>query len=102
MIMKSIRQPEKSKNLLRSLLSAYKTREIDTIYKLTMAEDDMADYHYKKLILEDRNRKWLPLITSQAEWTPTFFAVGAAHLGGPAGLISLLRKEGYTVTPIPM
>ena len=27
-------------------------------------------------------------------------AVGAGHLPGDKGLISLLRKEGYTVTPV--
>jgi len=31
---------------------------------------------------------------------PTFFAVGAGHLGGPNGVIRLLKKEGYTVTPV--
>jgi uncharacterized protein YbaP (TraB family) len=31
---------------------------------------------------------------------PTFFAVGAGHLGGEFGVVSLLRKEGYTVIPL--
>lgn len=31
---------------------------------------------------------------------PSFFAVGAGHLGGTQGLINLLRKEGYRVTPL--
>ena len=31
---------------------------------------------------------------------PVFFAVGAGHLWGENGLISLLRKEGYTVEPL--
>jgi uncharacterized protein len=31
---------------------------------------------------------------------PTFFGVGAGHLGGEAGLISLLEKSGYTVRPV--
>ena len=29
-----------------------------------------------------------------------FFAVGAGHLYGKNGVISLLRKEGYTVEPL--
>ena len=29
-----------------------------------------------------------------------FFAVGAGHLGGPEGVINLLREEGYTVKGI--
>jgi len=30
----------------------------------------------------------------------SFYAVGAGHLGGENGLINLLLKEGYTVTPV--
>ncbi|MBK7466011.1 MAG: TraB/GumN family protein [Saprospiraceae bacterium] len=29
-----------------------------------------------------------------------FFAVGAGHLGGSKGLISLLKKNGFIVTPV--
>ena len=31
-----------------------------------------------------------------------FFAVGAAHLAGPEGVIELLIKKGYTLTPIKL
>jgi uncharacterized protein YbaP (TraB family) len=34
--------------------------------------------------------------------SPSFFAVGAAHLGGDIGVITLLRKQGYTVKPVKM
>lgn len=98
LIMQSIRRGEKAKNLVSRLLNAYKAQEIDTIYQLMMTEGNEAKY--AGLILDQRNIKWLPLITSQAEWTPTFFAVGAGHLGGITGLIALLRKDGYTVTPM--
>ncbi len=30
----------------------------------------------------------------------TFFAVGAAHLGGKDGLLNLLEGAGYTVTAV--
>jgi uncharacterized protein len=29
-----------------------------------------------------------------------FMAVGALHLPGPEGLVSLLQQKGFTVTPI--
>jgi uncharacterized protein YbaP (TraB family) len=32
--------------------------------------------------------------------SPKLFAVGAAHLGGDSGVIALLRKEGYKLTPV--
>ena len=30
----------------------------------------------------------------------TFIAVGAAHLYGEKGMIALLKKEGYILTPL--
>jgi uncharacterized protein YbaP (TraB family) len=31
---------------------------------------------------------------------PTFFAVGAGHLPGEKGVISLLRQAGFSVEPL--
>jgi uncharacterized protein YbaP (TraB family) len=30
------------------------------------------------------------------------FAVGAGHLGGDNGVLKLLEKEGFTITPIQL
>ncbi len=50
-------------------------------------------------VLDKRNLNWLPKITVAIKKESCFFAVGASHLAGNNGLINLLRKEGYTVTP---
>jgi len=43
----------------------------------------------------------VPLIEAKIKGdAPKLFAVGAAHLGGDNGVIALLRKEGYTLTPV--
>jgi len=31
---------------------------------------------------------------------PTFFGVGAGHLAGEEGVVNLLKKAGYTLTPL--
>ena len=36
------------------------------------------------------------------QYKNTFFAVGAAHMDGPTGVIRLLRDAGYTVEEIPI
>ncbi|MNY51075.1 TraB family protein [compost metagenome] len=54
----------------------------------------------EEVMLFARNRKWIPRIRRIASAKPTFFAVGAAHLGGEKGVIALLRKEGFTVTAV--
>lgn len=52
------------------------------------------------VIVDARNQLWLPRIEKMALEKPTFFAVGAGHLGGKNGIIMLLRKQGYIVEPI--
>ena len=52
----------------------------------------------RKMLLDDRNRRWVPKIEAMLKEKHVFFVtVGAGHLTGPAGLPGLLRKAGYTV-----
>jgi len=51
-------------------------------------------------LLDERNKKWLPKIEGACQTQSSFFAFGAGHLAGTKGIIALLRKKGYTVTPI--
>lgn len=49
-------------------------------------------------LLDNRNRNWIPKIESYLQnGRPCFVVVGAAHLGGPNGLIALLKGRGYIV-----
>ena len=54
----------------------------------------------KDLVLIKRNRKMARRMDSLSKLRSTFFAVGAAHLPGDSGVISLLRKRGLSVTPV--
>lgn len=47
-----------------------------------------------------RNQMWMPELLKIFKKDNSFLAVGVAHLYGEKGLIKLLEKEGYTVTPI--
>jgi len=53
----------------------------------------------KKLILE-RNRKMLQRILTIFDQGATLVAVGALHLSGREGLVSLLRRSGYEVKAV--
>lgn len=55
---------------------------------------------FEDLLLNDRNQKWIPQMSSYMKESSTFFAVGAGHLAGTQGVINLLRSVGYTVTPL--
>src|SRR5688572_25836231 len=52
---------------------------------------------YRSLIVE-RNNNWMPqLETCLARATPCLVVVGAAHLVGPDGLLTLLQKRGFRI-----
>jgi hypothetical protein len=49
-------------------------------------------------LLDIRNRNWIPKIESYLRSGKTFFVVvGAGHMGGPNGLLSLLRARGCKI-----
>jgi uncharacterized protein YbaP (TraB family) len=52
------------------------------------------------LLLKDRNIRWLPRMEEIIQKQSCFIAVGALHLAGENGLIFLLRKKGYTLSPV--
>ncbi len=58
------------------------------------------DSLFQHLILYQRNRNWIPVMVRMMRDHPTFFAVGAGHLGGANGVIVLLRQQGFRVIAI--
>ena len=66
----------------------------DTILDSSTESDNIDEF------LGKRNEKWISRMVEKMDQQPVFFAVGAGHLWGDTGLISLLRNEGYTVTPV--
>ena len=53
----------------------------------------------RKILLDDRNARWVPKIEAMLKEKHIFFVtVGAGHLTGPKGVPALLRKAGYKVT----
>ncbi|MGQ0455847.1 MAG: TraB/GumN family protein [Hyphomicrobium sp.] len=55
---------------------------------------------FKQSLLVERNVKMRDAAWSALEKGKLFIAVGALHLPGPTGLVTLLREAGFSVTPI--
>lgn len=91
-------------NYSKELCDAYHAQDIDTLEKLLLLEeagvDEMANEIIEKLAYE-RNRRWMNTITEIIPCESMLVAVGAGHLVGKDGLIELLRRDGYTVEPVP-
>jgi uncharacterized protein len=98
MLYKTVFNRDSSASMFMKMLDAYKKRDLNWLSKLITGDKDYGKYETQ--LLEKRNKKWIPVIEQQAKQMPTFFAFGAGHLGGVYGVINLLRKRGYKVTPI--
>lgn len=79
------------------MINFYRDKDLDMIDSLTVLS---ASENYLKALLYDRNVIMTKSIDSLAQKGSLFAAVGAAHLPGKKGIIEMLRKKGYTVTPI--
>ena len=86
-----------SKELLQELTVAYKTQNLDTLWKIF--QDQMTQLEYDALV-KTRNLNWLEEMKSLLPTQSTLYVVGAGHLPGDAGMINLLRDAGYKVKPV--
>lgn len=88
---------EKSKETFSLMLKLYQEQDIEAMTKLVEEDSTQTISNHSDKLLNNRNKNWIPKISEFANQKPTFFGVGAGHLGGENGVIALLRREGYTV-----
>lgn len=64
-----------------------------------LAKNEYVDFPaFGQRILDDRNRNWIPKIEGYLHSHHTYFVVaGAAHMGGPNGVLALLKARGYQI-----
>jgi uncharacterized protein YbaP (TraB family) len=80
------------------LMEVYRKQDLNKMQEMTVNEEGMGDFI--DLLLYSRNASWVRKMPDIMKGKSTLFAVGAGHLGGEKGVISLLRKVGYTVRPV--
>lgn len=83
----------------KEMMRAYKEQDLDKLGTLISGED-AGMMQYQDLLLNNRNRNWVEKLKTIMPEHAVVVAVGAGHLPGDKGVINLLRKAGYTVTPV--
>lgn len=79
-----------------ALMSAYNSQDLTTLNKLVAKADSEGGLD-GKLLIDNRNKKWIAPMGKMMQEKATFFAVGAGHV---YGLLELLKADGYTVEPM--
>ncbi len=99
MVLEMVDHMDSTRVEFRRLAALYAAGDLEGLR--AFVENSTVEYgRYDAALLRDRNHRWIPRMTRQLRRMSTFFAVGAGHLPGKDGLITLLREKGYRVTPV--
>lgn len=94
----SLRTFDESKASLDSLVAAWMGDDYVTMFKEFNTAQDAAPMMAEAL-LANRNKAWMDAFKGMLERNENaFVAVGALHLPGETGLLTLLEQAGYSVT----
>jgi len=81
------------------MMEAYKAQDLKKLETLMMTTEPGMNIYYD-ILLYNRNRNWVRKLKDLLPQKSLVIAVGAGHLPGENGVINLLKKEGYEVTPV--
>jgi uncharacterized protein YbaP (TraB family) len=90
---------DKENRQMKEMFDAYKSQDLKRLEAL-MIDTDAGMAAFTDILLYNRNRNWVVKLKNLMLQKALLIAVGAGHLPGEKGVINLLRKEGYTVTPV--
>ncbi len=99
MLVKLVEDWSEGKQRFKQMITDYKNQDVEALLE-DMTKSKTADADFQEDLLVVRNQNWIPKIAKIASEKPTFFAVGAGHLGGEKGVIALLKNQGFTVKAV--
>ncbi len=88
---------------LVSLLNAYAAQNLEKTHEaIEMKLGNECDQtpEERANLIDNRNLAWIKVMPQIMQEKSTFFAVGAGHLLGEKGVLTLLKAAGYTITPV--
>lgn len=101
MLIQMLESDEKSDDSqMDVMLSMYTQQEIEKLGSMINDQSDDSGLDWQEDLLFMRNRNWIDLMVPMMKEKSVFFAVGAGHLPGEAGVLHLLRKRGYIIKPL--
>ncbi len=98
-LLKMVESFEKSKKQTNQMLDFYLKEDINAL-SAAMHDESQMTKEQQKVMLDNRNLNWIEIMPKMMTEKPTLFAVGAGHLIGDKGVITLLKEKGYIVKPV--
>ena len=103
LLMCMVRHKDLQMQLAGDIVNAYYAQDLKRLGELTdMKYNDECDssQEEEEVLIYGRNANWAKAMPDIMKAQPTFFAVGAAHLIGEKGLITLLKEKGFAVEAV--
>lgn len=94
-----VRKDARMEEFAHDLAAKYMAQDLDGLYKLMLDPEMGSTPEEMERLITGRNVTWADSLQSIMPQESVFVCVGAGHLPGDRGLISLLRGKGYTVEP---
>ena len=97
LLLSSLSEADTARNSLKTIVSAWQRGDSKELEKTLLSDFTQYPAAYRSLIVE-RNQNWIPQIDAcLMRAQPCMVVVGAAHLVGPDGLLTLLQHKGYRI-----
>jgi uncharacterized protein YbaP (TraB family) len=103
----AVRYPQYTADMMETMLGLYLDGDIGMVFEAGIYfapeknDQDIKDQQaFEQLLITNRNHHMADRGAPILAKGNVFMAVGALHLIGDEGLVELLRKKGYTATPV--
>jgi uncharacterized protein YbaP (TraB family) len=103
-LVETLKLGDKLPDVMETMISLYTKGDLGMLWPflrlISPDTDDKGYSEFEKTMVTTRNHTMADHAAPFLEKGNAFIAVGALHLPGEEGLIALLQKAGYTVTPV--
>jgi uncharacterized protein len=97
MLVAMVQDKDKTLSSLLSMDKCYRAQDLVCLQEMMYSKEWNYTEEDMNKLLNNRNKAWIPQLSSIMEKDPAFIAIGAGHLPGKEGVIHLLREKGYTL-----
>ncbi|CAN5806784.1 TraB/GumN family protein [soil metagenome] len=99
-LLNSIDSLENAAKETEEMISLYKEQDVDKLLEFSLKSEGGSTSEMQDVMIDQRNRNWIDQFPDITKDKNLLIAVGAGHLGGKAGILTLLKEKGYTIRAI--
>ena len=99
-LLDAVRGSNTESDMFDQTVELYKQQNIEAMVAMMDESPSGDNASYENVLINNRNQNWIPVMSKMMKNGSVFFAVGAGHLAGEQGVINLLKKQGYKLTPV--